>query len=220
MTERKTEVPRVSREYLDGIREVRRYRGLLVKDAAARIGICRSAWSHLENGRPRRGHLSRPTFDMVAAMADAVGMRLMLAPKSAMDSRVATDDTLPVRTARNGKAGPNLLRIMDRVKSARESMGLSQAAAAARASWVKATWGHLERGYVSGRDIGIERVASAARAVELTVDVVADHHMPLLELDADEVAKVRGLIRWYRDHAPHVRQFDSIAEKLKLDTDA
>lgn len=191
------------------IRATRQEQEVMTKTAAERVGMDPKYWTNLEHRR------FIPNVRTLARMAEAIGCRLDIVPAA-----VPRVDTVPLerpeRVARVSKAGPTLLRIMDRVRAARERAGLTQEQAAARVGVVKATWGHLERGHVSHVDVGIERIATAARAVGLTVDVVAEHQVPLLEMERAEVDEVRALIRWYRDRAPKMTDtLSSALEKLE-----
>lgn len=51
------------------IKASRQRLGLNVRQAAARIGMCRSYWSYIENGRSTR-------VETAARMAEAIGLRL------------------------------------------------------------------------------------------------------------------------------------------------
>lgn len=198
-------VPRVAAPYLEAIGEIRRRRGKSILRSAAAIGVHRDTWSNLE-----RDLVDRPMFDHVAAMASEIGMRLMLVPDTGMERRpvrLPTDlepdpEVEPERILRWRRASPTLCRLMDKIKGGRVSAGLTHTQAAARASWNKSTWGNLERGHHNGREVGVDRVASAAQAVNMRLEVVAEHHEPLLELDADEAEWLIRLAEWYRGRSP------------------
>lgn len=191
-------------DFIQRIREYRLAQGIMVKEAAARMGVRRDAWSHLEGGRRNE----RPLFDSVAAMAEAVGLRVELVEPEPM-RRVP-----PVGTGK-GSAGPSTARIIERIKAERERRGLTLRAAARRADMSPGALHDMEglRG-----EPRMFRIAKYASALGMRFDLVDEAHAPLLELDEDEVEALRNLVQWYVRQtgrkAPLV--FRTIAEKMHV----
>lgn len=191
-------------DFIQRIREYRIAQGIMVKEAAARMGVRRDAWSHLEGGRRNE----RPLFDSVAAMAEAVGLRVELVEPEPM-KRVP-----PVGTGK-GSAGRSTAQIIERIKAERERRGLTLRGAARRAGLTPGALHDMEglRG-----EPRMFRVGKYASAVGMRVDLVDEAHASLMDLDEDEVEALRNLVQWY------VRQtgkksplvFRTIAEKLHV----
>lgn len=203
---------------LTRVREIRRERGLTTRRAAKVAGMSETYWSYLERYTT---YGKSPTLATLEKMMIPLGVRMELVRgTSSRPEPVPPSEPTPREEARLRGANPTVRRLAARLRATRVTLLLTQTQAAVRAGWQKGTWGHLERGYVSSRDIGVERMQAAGSALGMSLDYVAEHHAPFLELDADEVARVRGLIRWYRDNGPGSAQFDSIAAKLELDAPA
>ena len=56
----------------DKLRSAREHRGLSLRQAADKAGICHSAWSHIETGR------NSGSVDTIKAMAKVVGLELRI----------------------------------------------------------------------------------------------------------------------------------------------
>lgn len=200
-----------SRSVLTKIREVRLARGVTVRQAARLADMTETFWSYQETTAAREGR--SPKLSTVERMAAVLGLRVDLVPMKAGDPLESEPITARILERRPMWDTPTVTRIGARLRTIRCRLGLTQAQAASAAGVAKGTWGHLERGYVSARDIGVERVQAYADGIGARLEVIERHHKPFAAMDPDEAHEVARLVDSYVAHCE--RTGKSVPDALK-----
>ena len=140
--------------YVDQIEQFRKERGVPQDVVAERMGLDRSVWSRVVTGRRGRNSPSgaaRPSFDTVAAMADALGLAFHLVPIGGKVPREVPPPAVePIvvrpRVASPMEATPTSARIMGWLREARRAIRVAHDEIAKRSGLSEHKIAALEHG--------------------------------------------------------------------------
>lgn len=209
MTQPSHTLPRRSPEIVLGLERIRRALRLTQREVTERMGVERATWSRVVNDRSRYGNFARPNFDTVAAMADAVGMALVLVPvaQEAPESAPAMR-AVPVTLGRDyqprkghepaPEPGTPSRSVMAWLRQARRAAGVNLDAMAERIGVGEHRLSAMEHGK---REPHFGDVARYAQELGQSVAFMDPAVAPFAELDESEARAVRRLVVSYVDHA-------------------
>ena len=172
---------------------------------AERMGLDRSVWSRVVTGRRGRNSPSgaaRPSFDTVAAMADALGLAFHLVPIGGKVPREVPPPAVePIvvrpRVASPMEATPTSARIMGWLREARRAIRVAHDEIAKRSGLSEHKIAALEHGR---REPLLHEVMDYAGAIGMTVAVVPKATADLTALTGQEAEEVRRLVLSYVRH--------------------
>lgn len=188
----------VTEGFMLQIRMHRLNQGIKRNDAAASIGMDPGQWSHQEAGR------YATALDTVYAMAEAVGLRITLRPKTKTLSTFPTlhhanrtsFQSTPIEEG-IGNAAPITRRVLGKLRLVRRERNLTMRAVANLLHVREQTFSDLERGK---KEPSYRRIAEFADVLGFTVGAVPKRHAALLDMPDAELDAVRHLVTSYVNH--------------------